>query len=36
MEHCTHQELRTFWVDYFEGNGAGSVNLTPLGYGAGG
>jgi hypothetical protein len=35
LPFCTNAELRGFWVDYFEGNGAGSVTLTPLGYGAG-
>lgn len=33
--YCTTQELRSFWVDYFNANGAGAVNLTPLSYGAG-
>lgn len=35
LPFCTDDELRTFWVDYFEANGAGAVGLTPLGYGAG-
>lgn len=35
LPFCTNPELRAFWSDYFEGNGAGSVTLTPLGYGAG-
>lgn len=35
MPFCTRQELRDFWVALFENNGAGAVQLTPLGYGAG-
>ena len=35
LEFCTHQELRDFWIHLFEANGAGSVRLTPLVYGAG-
>lgn len=35
LEHCTNRELRDFWVDYYEANGAGRVRLTPLGYGSG-
>lgn len=35
LPYCTTQELRSFWVDYFNANGAGAVNLLPLSYGAG-
>lgn len=34
LPYCTTQELRDFWVDYFEANGANSVRLIPLGFGA--
>jgi len=34
LDHCTHAELRAFWREYFENNGAGTVRLTPLGLGA--
>lgn len=34
LPYCTIDELRTFWVEFFEGNGARRVNLTPLGHGA--
>lgn len=36
LPYCTTDELRRFWVEYFEANGASTVRLTPLGYGAGG
>lgn len=35
LRYCTTAELRQWWVDYAEGNGAKSVRLTPLGVGAG-
>lgn len=35
LSFCTNDELRTFWIDLFEANGAGAVRLTPLSYGAG-
>ncbi len=35
LNFCTNDELRQFWVEYFEANGAGAVRLTPLSYGAG-
>ncbi|QBF32344.1 hypothetical protein [Thalassococcus sp. S3] len=35
LPFCTTAELRGWWVSFFEGNGAGNVRLTPLGYGAG-
>lgn len=35
LKFCTNLELRTFWTEFFEANGAGTVRLTPLGYGAG-
>lgn len=28
--HCSTTEMRTWWRDYFEGNGAESVHLTPV------
>ena len=35
LPFCTNQELRDFYLDYAEGNGAGVARVTPLGYGAG-
>lgn len=35
LDHCTHAEMRSWWRDYFEGNGAASVALTPLRFWAG-
>lgn len=35
MPFCTTAELRQWWVDYAQGNGAKNVRLTPLGLGAG-
>ena len=34
LPFCTNQELRDFWLDYAEANGAGIARVTPLGYGA--
>lgn len=34
-EFCTHGEVRAFYRDLFKANGAGSVRITPLGFGAG-
>ncbi|MEM9128185.1 MAG: hypothetical protein AAGA97_00430 [Pseudomonadota bacterium] len=33
LPHCTTEELRTFWIDYFKANGAKSIRLIPLGFG---
>lgn len=35
LDFCTHTEMRAWWRDYFTGNGAASVELTPLRYWAG-
>jgi hypothetical protein len=35
MPYCTQNELRTWWVDFFKGNGASDVELTNLRYWAG-
>ncbi len=32
LEHCTNQELRNWWRDYAEANGAEHLRLTPLRY----
>ena len=32
LEHCTNDELRTWWPDYFEANGADGVQRTVLRY----
>ncbi len=34
LQYCTSDELRGFWPDYFKANGADSVQLTRLRYGA--
>ncbi|MDJ0685156.1 MAG: hypothetical protein QNJ84_10670 [Alphaproteobacteria bacterium] len=32
LDHCTHVEMRAWWRDYFNSNGAARVDLTPLRY----
>lgn len=34
LPYCTSDEVRNFWPDYFKANGASSVQLTRLRYGA--
>lgn len=34
LQYCTSDEVRNFWPDYFRANGASSVLLTRLRYGA--
>lgn len=34
LQYCTSDEVRRFWPEYFKGNGADSVLLTRLRYGA--
>jgi hypothetical protein len=35
LPYCSTNELRSWWVDYFKGNGAVNVEMTPLRYWAG-
>ena len=34
LEHCTNDEMRRWWPDYFKGNGANDVRLTRLLFGS--